>query len=156
MSVQHDVIVKTYKGSQNQATRLFREDAEEMAEKGYFPTSQTYAPGSYSTGAFLFALLLCFIVIGVLILVYMMIVKPAGVLSVTYEFRGTAASRAQDEKTCPKCAERIKAAAQVCRFCGYQFDATTIVAREAAAVAVQKPTLARQLGKLVGRLRSKN
>lgn len=27
-------------------------------------------------------------------------------------------------KTCPRCAETIKAAAMVCRFCGHTFDAT--------------------------------
>lgn len=27
-----------------------------------------------------------------------------------------------DEKVCPDCAETIKAAARVCRFCGYRFD----------------------------------
>ena len=27
-----------------------------------------------------------------------------------------------DSMTCPRCAETIKAAAQVCRFCGHRFD----------------------------------
>lgn len=28
-----------------------------------------------------------------------------------------------DSKACPKCAESVKAAAQVCRYCGYNFEA---------------------------------
>jgi ribosomal protein L40E len=132
-----------------------------MAAQGYFPTSQSYAPGSYGCGTFIFAVILCFLIIGILILIYMLIVKPDGVLSVTYEFRGTAESRAQDEKTCPKCAEQIRAAAQVCRFCGYQFDLKAMVAAEeaihettrkmeAARLAAKEKTLAHRLGKWVG------
>jgi len=166
MSEQRGVIVKTYRGSQDEATRLFQEDVEAMAVKGYFPTSQSYAPGSYGCGTFLLALILCILVIGILILIYMLLVKPDGVLSVTYEFRGTAASRAQDEKTCPKCAEQIKSAARVCRFCGYKFDPTPILAAEASvreaaqkkaatARAIREETLAHRLGKWVGRQRAK-
>jgi Uncharacterised protein family UPF0547 len=31
-------------------------------------------------------------------------------------------SSVPDEKVCPECAETVKAAAQVCRFCGYRFE----------------------------------
>jgi|SRR5581483_3009976 len=30
--------------------------------------------------------------------------------------------RSDDVKVCPDCAEKVKAAARVCRFCGYRFD----------------------------------
>jgi len=120
---QTSIIVKTYKGSQEKATQLFQEDALEMAEKGYFPTSQSYAQGSYGCGAFLLALLLCVLIIGIIIFIYMLIVKPDGILSVTYEYRGLAAKQIvnKEGKTCPRCAEQVKAAAKMCRFCGYEF-----------------------------------
>jgi Uncharacterised protein family UPF0547 len=87
-----------------------------MAAHGYFPTSQSWAPGQWGAGAFFVALLLCFLLIGFLALIYMLIVRPEGTLTVTYERRTVI-----EGKTCPKCAERIKAAALVCHFCGYKF-----------------------------------
>jgi len=81
------VIVKTYKGSQGKATAAFRKDSVKLAAQGYFPTSQTWAPGSYGCGSFLLALLLCVVLIGIIIFIYMLIVKPPGTLTVTYELR---------------------------------------------------------------------
>jgi hypothetical protein len=117
------VIVKTYKGNQASATLQFHEDAAMLAELGYVPTSQSWAPGSYGLGTFILALLLCFVLIGILIFVCMLLVKPDGSLSVTYQLhkRVEPPSIVAAEKTCPKCAEQVKAAATVCRFCGHNF-----------------------------------
>jgi hypothetical protein len=121
---QQGIVVRTYRGSQAAATKDFRADAASMAASGYFPTSQSWAPGSYGCGAFLVALLLCFLLIGILVFIYMLFVKPSGTLTVTYEWRAAALPAASgDEKTCPQCAETVKAAAKVCRFCRYEFTA---------------------------------
>ena len=60
---------------------------EEMIEKGYQPVVQSWADGSWGCGSFLVALLLCFVVIGLVVFVYMLIVKPAGTLTVTYRLK---------------------------------------------------------------------
>ncbi len=126
MSMQNQIVVKTYKGNQAFATEQFKIDAAKMAGQGYFPTSQSWAPGAYGCSHFLVALLLCLVIIGVMIFIYMLFVKPDGTLSVTYELRSEAGSSgsptSQQEKTCPRCAENIKAAAVVCRFCGHSFE----------------------------------
>lgn len=117
--------VKTYRGSQTSATNEFRRDAARMATQGLVPTTQTWAAGSYGCGSFVLAFLLCFILIGFLIFLYMLIVKPAGTLTVTYAYQAAAPATAP-EKVCPKCAEHVKAAATVCRFCGFAFPENTM------------------------------
>ena len=83
------IVVRNYTGSQESATRAFQADAAKMAKQGYFPISQTWAPGAYGCGSFLLALLLCIVLIGIIVFIYMLIVKPPGTLSVTYELRRT-------------------------------------------------------------------
>jgi Uncharacterised protein family UPF0547 len=118
------VLVKTYVGNQQIATRKFRKDLDLMADEGYFPKSQSWSAGSYSFSDFLVALLLCLILIGFLVFIYMLIVKPNGVLTVTYELRADTQPLADltKEKVCPQCAENIKEAAKICRFCGYSYS----------------------------------
>jgi len=102
---QHEqVIVKTYKGSQAQATKRFVDDSTEMAAHGYFPTSQSWAPGQWETRAFIIAVLLIFLFcLGLFILGYMLIVKPDGTLTATFE-RPTAI----EEKPCPGARSELK------------------------------------------------
>ena len=148
-------VVKTYKGSQEQATKEYQKDAVRMAHQGYTPTSQVWTPGSYGCGTFILALLLCVLIIGILIFIYMVIVKPPGALTVTY----TLAPRPDPEKACPKCAETVKAAATVCRFCGHTFEQTPVrpfaISETAASAPKREVSGAEALGRKLGGLFSK-
>lgn len=117
MATQNQVLVKTYKGTQAGAAALFQADAAKLANQGYFPASQAWAPGSYGCGAFLLALLLCLVIVGVLIFIYMLLVKPAGTLTVTYELRQDAPTP-DTHVRCPDCAELVKKEARICKHCG--------------------------------------
>ena len=81
------IIVKSYKGSQSGAASAFQRDAAKLAERGYFPISQSWAQGTWGCGAFVVALILCIVLVGILVFIYMLLVKPAGTLTVTYEKR---------------------------------------------------------------------
>jgi hypothetical protein len=120
MSSQPNTIIRTYRGNQARTTAWFQSDAADLAKQGYYPTTQNWTPGAYGCGSFIAAVLLCFILIGFIVFIYMLIVKPDGTLTVTYEYRN--AQPVADGKVCPRCAETVKAAAAVCRFCGQQFD----------------------------------
>lgn len=84
---RQQIIVRRYIGSQSGAMQTYQQDSIRMAAVGYFPTSQVWAPGEYGCGSFVLALLLCVILVGILIFIYMLIVKPNGTLTVTYELR---------------------------------------------------------------------
>jgi Uncharacterised protein family UPF0547 len=90
-AANHPTIVRTYRGMQQaDAITAFQADATELARHGYTPTTQSWAQGQWGCGAFLVALLLCILLIGFLIFIYMLLVKPEGTLTVTYEYRGLA------------------------------------------------------------------
>jgi len=82
-----EIIVKTYRGTEAEATAAFQRDAPLMAQHGYYPISQGWTPGAYGCGAFLGALALCLLCVGIIIFIYMLIVKPPGTLTVTYRLR---------------------------------------------------------------------
>lgn len=81
-------LIRTYRGHQQKdAIASFQRDAEQLAQSGYVPTSQSWAPGQWGCGAFLVALLLFLILIGILVFIYMLLVKPDGTLTVTYQYQ---------------------------------------------------------------------
>jgi len=108
---QPTIAIRTYKGTQEQATRLFQADAAGMAAGGYLPTNQSWAPTRRP--------------IRTILLFGLIFSQPTGALTVTYERRKVSVE--DEEKTCPQCAERVKAAALVCRFCGYQFPSEKVL-----------------------------
>jgi len=130
-----------YRGDYEWAAAQAQEEAEELAFHHWFPVSQTYVPGSWGTGAWVLAFLTVIVLVGIIVLVYMLAAKPAGELVVVYEYRPPTPTPAKmaapaqvapvvaigpndDTKTCPQCAEQVKAAALVCRFCRYEFGST--------------------------------
>ncbi len=120
-------LVRAYKGQrQADAVAPFQAEANGLAEAGYEPVSQSWADGQWGGPEVLIALLLCLVVVGVFILIAMLVVRPEGTLTVTYtRARSVSADASSDTKPCPRCAETVKAAAVVCRFCGHEFAPTT-------------------------------
>jgi uncharacterized membrane protein len=82
-----NIIIKSYRGNYNEPLEAFQKDAGEMEKLNYVPVSQKWAEGSYGCGAFLISVLSTIIIIGLIVFIYILIVKPAGILTVTYELR---------------------------------------------------------------------
>jgi hypothetical protein len=104
-----DIVVESYPGrTQGDAGAVFDQRARFMASRGYYPISQSWAEGRPGVARV--------IAIGV----FSTAIRPAGFLTVTYR-REEAVPPSAEEKVCPMCAESVKAAARICRFCGHEF-----------------------------------
>lgn len=124
--MNNETMLRKYPGSPDASYRRFNKAAKRLSREGWTPVSERYEHGSWGIFAFLIALLLCLILIGILVFIYMIIVKPTGkgTLYVTYE-RTVEIDEDEDEdelKTCPECAESVKEAARICRYCRYEFE----------------------------------
>lgn len=76
-----------YRGDLTSATAEAEEEAQELAFHHWFPASQTYAPGSWGSGAWALAILGVLVLVGIVALAYMVARKPAGQLVVVYEYQ---------------------------------------------------------------------
>jgi uncharacterized membrane protein len=79
------IVIKTYRGTESEAIGKFKKDAILMSSMGYTPTNQVWVAGRYSGMSFFMALILCLVLVGFLVFIYMLIVKPDGSLTVTYQ-----------------------------------------------------------------------
>ena len=110
------MVVRAYPGrTQLEAGELFQREAAQAAGFGYSPISQSWGEGRPGIGRV------------VMIGFYSMVFKPKGYLTVTYGRAAMAAQPAADpsaaaRKTCPMCAEEVKAAARICRYCRHDFE----------------------------------
>ena len=90
-----EVMVRTYSGnSQQDALVLYADDAPNQAGDGWIPVSQTWAAGEWPTQAYLAALLLVIVGIGIVLLIVMGMYKPTRTLVVTYAREGAGAPTA--------------------------------------------------------------
>jgi len=78
--VAEQIIVRTYKGSQSGTGKAFQKDAARLAPQGYVPIAQSWARARPNADLVLWhGLLSTFYVLRSLM-------KPAGTLTVTYEY----------------------------------------------------------------------
>jgi len=143
------VLVRTYRGSSPAiAAQQMTADTSRLAPQGYYPVSQSWAASSYGSGFAVVGVLFLIVVVlgllffvdllvvmlvgaGVVVLLYAAVADRDGSLTVTYQLREPgavpatppSALPADDTKVCPRCAETVKAAALVCRYCGHEFEA---------------------------------
>ena len=113
-SIPQKKIVKTYRGSPVAAHQYFIDDSVYFSKKGYRVCSEHWQDGQWGCGAFILAIVLCFFIVGFFIFLYLLIVKPAGSLIVTYELEETTKSK---EKICHMCSETVKYTSKICKHC---------------------------------------
>jgi hypothetical protein len=78
------IIFRSYTAGFAQATRTFAEEAPVFEEHGYIPASHSWVPGEWGSGWMTLALVTVFIGIGLILLLGMAAIRPAGTLTVMY------------------------------------------------------------------------
>lgn len=82
---QPPTIVRTYRGrQQSDAIATFQNEASILASQGYMPTSQSWGAGQWRPSDFLAALFLAIFLVGIVLFIYLLVIKPEGTLTVTY------------------------------------------------------------------------
>ena len=82
------VLTRAYHGKPADVALQQEIDAQALALEHYYPTSENYQAGEWGSGAWaLAALLILAFGLGLLVLIYLVAVKPAGYLTVIYERR---------------------------------------------------------------------
>ena len=107
-------ITRFYKGDKFSAYSQFELDKVNASKDDYYPISEKYIECKYTGGDFISALFLCLFLIGFLIFLYMLVVKPKGKLIVIFE-------KGKKTKICPLCAEEVKVEAKICKHCSGKF-----------------------------------
>jgi len=88
--VGEEVILRTYWASKPiDAITWFQRDLDNLVEHGYVPATQSWAQGEWGVGSFLIALVLTPFGIGVVIFLFLVVVRPVGTLTATFVLRGS-------------------------------------------------------------------
>lgn len=83
-----EVILRTYWAHRPaDAIRWYQRDLDDLVDHGYLPAGHTWAPGEWTFGHFLVGILLAPFGIGVIVLLYLAILRPAGILTAAFVLR---------------------------------------------------------------------
>ena len=123
---------KYYGETRIKAEEEFLIHAQELSNRGYRFVSKEWVASPRSLGVYIFPVLLVGVFGLGLILILILLLTPnkPGFLHATYQLVELPMELTIEGKTCQQCAENVKEAAKICRFCGYSFvDSSTIVGK---------------------------